>query len=289
MQPISSFRSRAARAWDLVEKLRRLAAVRHAVVPNDANVPASDIFGSLETGRCPGVRSSCVVPEPEDDELARMIDALEHLDVDDAVAIGAEAESRRQRVHVYGDIASVARRELRNRRDLCPPDHGLVEPPLFDLRPFRRVAVAGDFADAQMIVLEYLEASFRLRAMVLTLRAPAHHRLFVAPGRQRKQATFRPFAFEPLVVDEAIHGLELRLEKLRKVEIVVPALLLGLDREDYSEHGLLLLFRTLGMTGSPRRRHRRGMQHSSIQRMAHRLQMRGIRRRSPGRWCIVRG
>jgi hypothetical protein len=97
-----------------------------------------------------------------------------------------------------------------------------------------------------MIVLEYLEASFRLRAMVLTLRAPAHHGLFVAPGRQRKQATFRPFAFEPLVVDEAVHGLELRLEKFRKVEIVVPAFLLGLDREDYGKHGLLLLLRTHG-------------------------------------------
>jgi hypothetical protein len=69
-----------------------------------------------------------------------MIDALEHLDVDDAVAIGAETEARRQCVHVLGDIASVAR--LRNRRDLCPPDRGLVEPPLFDLQPFRRVGVA---------------------------------------------------------------------------------------------------------------------------------------------------
>src|SRR5215467_7128262 len=101
MQLISSFRSGAARAWDLVEKLRRLAAVRHAVVPDDANVPASDIFGGLATGRCPGVRSSCVVPQPEDDELARIIDALEHLDVDDAVAIGAEAEARRERVRVH--------------------------------------------------------------------------------------------------------------------------------------------------------------------------------------------
>src|SRR5580704_9323329 len=152
MQLISSFRGHAVRAWDLAEKLGRLAAVRHAVVANDANVPASDIFGGLETGRCPGVRGPCFAPQPEDDELARMIDALERLDVDDAVAIGAEAEARRQRVYVHGDIASIARRELRNRRDLCPPDRGLVEPPLFDLQPFRRVAVAGDFADAQMIV-----------------------------------------------------------------------------------------------------------------------------------------
>src|SRR5262249_12318529 len=108
------------------------------------------------------------------------------------------------------------------------------------LQPFRRGAVAGDFADAQMVVLQYLEASFRLHAMVLNLRAPAHHRLFVAPGRQRKQTTFCPFAFEPLVVDEAVHGLELRFEKFRKIEIVVPTFLLGLDREDYREHGLLL-------------------------------------------------
>src|SRR5436190_9252380 len=81
MRRISSFRSHAVRAWDLAEKLRRLAAVRHAVVPNDTNVPASDIFGGLETGRCPRVRSPCVVPQPEDDELARMIDAFERLDV----------------------------------------------------------------------------------------------------------------------------------------------------------------------------------------------------------------
>src|SRR5580704_1558698 len=90
--------------------------------------------------------------------------------------------------------------------------------------------------------------------MVLALRPPAHDRLFVAPGRQRKEAALRPLAFEPLVVDEAINGLEPRLEIFCEIEIVAPALLLGLDDENYSEHGWFLSLLTLLLLIGPMRR-----------------------------------
>jgi hypothetical protein len=78
--------------------------------------------------------------------------------------------------------------------------------------------------------------------MVFGLSTPADEGLFVTPGRERKQTPFGPLAFEPLVVDEAVDGLEPRLEVLRELEIIAPALRLRLNRKDDCKHGSFLCF-----------------------------------------------
>ena len=88
--------------------------------------------------------------------------------------------------------------------------------------PFGWRAVGGDLADAEMIILEHLEAALLLDAVVLALGAPAHHRFLVAPGRERKHAPLGRWPREALIVDEAVDLLELRLQLLGERKIVVP-------------------------------------------------------------------
>src|SRR5207248_2112152 len=99
-----------------------------------------------------------------------------------------------------------------NRDRLCQRIHRLVEALLDDRKAARRIAVVRHFADAQMVILENFESPLLLHAMVLALRAPAHHGLFIAPGGEREDAAFRPSALEPLVVDETVYRLQLGFE-----------------------------------------------------------------------------
>ena len=100
----------------------------------------------------------------------------------------------------------------------------------------RDLCVAGDLADAQMVVGEDLGATLRLRLVVDRERAPADERLLVAPGRQRQDPALRAATAETLIVDETFDPLDFRLQEPGEREILVPALGLRLDLEDHSEH-----------------------------------------------------
>src|ERR1700722_4517812 len=96
--------------------------------------------------------------------------------------------------------------------------------------------IGGDFADAQMIILEHLEAPPLLHSMMLTLGSPAHHRFLVTPDRQRQHQPVGVFGAETLVVDEAVDGFELRSQLLRQRQIVVPTIRLWFHFKNDGEH-----------------------------------------------------
>src|SRR6202041_3474301 len=85
-------------------------------------------------------------------------------------------------------------------------------------------------------VREYVGSPLALDAVMLALRPPADHRFFVAPDRKRKHESLGVFGGEPLIVDETVNRLELRLQLFRQCEIIVPTFPLRLDFEDDGEH-----------------------------------------------------
>src|SRR5207302_10780793 len=72
--------------------------------------------------------------------------------------------------------------ELADGDRLAGADRRLVETLLLDGKSRGRRAVGDDFSDPQMIVPKHLEAALLLHAVMLAVRAPANHRLLVAPS-----------------------------------------------------------------------------------------------------------
>src|SRR5262245_35949893 len=121
-----------------------------------------------------------------------------------------------------------------NGDDLRLTGLGRVKALLLEAFPDRRIH--RDLANAQMVILEYLEAALFLHSMMLGLRAPADDRLFVAPARKRQQVAFRVPAREAIDIDESVDRLQLRSQVFCEPEILVELFLLWLKLEDHREH-----------------------------------------------------
>src|SRR5262249_52096910 len=127
-----------------------------------------------------------------------------------------------------------SRHHLGNAADLRHPGGGRANALPRD--PFADRRIHRDLANAQMVILEYLEAALFLHGMMLGLRAPADDRLFVAPARKRQQAAFRVPAREAIDIDESIDRLQLRLQVFGEREILVELFRLWLEFKDHREH-----------------------------------------------------
>src|SRR5260370_33253320 len=87
-----------------------------------------------------------------------------------------------------------------------------------------------------MIILEDVVAAALLSLVVRGDGAPSHNRLFVSPCGMRQDPPWPARAFEALVIDEPVHGLQDWLQVFRKGEVKVELLFLGMDFEDPREH-----------------------------------------------------
>src|SRR5262249_35051172 len=93
------------------------------------------------------------------------------------------------------------------------------------LRPIIQAVIAQHLGDAQPVAGKDATATQALRLAVLLRVAPRFYRLLVAPEGERQHPPGIREALEALDRDEAVDGLEQRLELRRLAEIgVAPAL-----------------------------------------------------------------
>jgi len=128
------------------------------------------------------LRSLHTSPRRQQQQLAGVGDALENVVIDEPSGGGTiranKAEQPRQRVW---RPERLARCQFGDGHDLGLADLGFVEALLLRRRRF---AVVKNLTDPQVIVLEHLEASLFLHAMVFALRPPADYGFLVPPRRQ---------------------------------------------------------------------------------------------------------
>src|SRR5262245_57531472 len=113
---------------------------------------------------------------------------------------------------------------------------GFVQPLLAQYLPVGQMRVVRDLADPQMVIAQDLAASPILGPVMFRLRAPAHQRLLVAPGREREQPALTRETPVTDVVDESVDPLYLGPEHLCDTEISLPMLRPGLNFEQNCEH-----------------------------------------------------
>src|SRR6266704_2151522 len=101
--------------------------------------------------------------------------------IDKAGRAFVEAKLGRQILGREFWLVAFRRSEFANRDRLCPWVCRLVEALLDNGQAPRQIAIIDQLADAQVIILENFEPALLLYAVVVVLRAPAHHGLFVAP------------------------------------------------------------------------------------------------------------
>src|SRR6516164_3116095 len=203
----SSLRGDVVRPPDRGIELWRFIPIGHAVVANDTDAPVAELAEVGGCRRCPPPRRLGIAPSHQQQQLSRIVDALENLTVDKSLDVSVEAKRCRQMLRCDFRLVAVRRSELGDRDRLRHRVRRLVEALLDDANAARRIAVVGHLANAQMVLLEDFEPPLFLDAVMLTLRAPAHYGLLITPCRQRQQAAFRPGAFEALVVDETVDRL----------------------------------------------------------------------------------
>src|SRR3954452_10436095 len=131
------------------------------------------------------------------------------------------------------------------RRDGDVPPRALVRvvhraAVLWRLLAIIHAVVADDAGDTQVIIGEDFCAALGLGAAVLHRVAPGLHGRLVPPERHRQDLALVGQALETLDRDEAVDGLQDRLEVGREVEIILAVFRLGPDLEDHGDHGLLL-------------------------------------------------
>jgi hypothetical protein len=161
-------------------------------------------------------------PGNEEQQFAGIVDALEGLLIDDAVAAGLRQPEIGCKIRA-GRLLAGQRRELANGRHLALADFGLVEALLPQRLALGNFRVGRDLADPQVVVLENLEPALFLHLVVHAERAPADDRLLVAPSRERQDATFGALADEALIVDEAVDLLEFGFQEFGEVNRTVPS------------------------------------------------------------------
>src|SRR4051794_20796464 len=96
--------------------------------------------------------------------------------------------------------------------------------------------VADDAGDTQMIVGKNVCAALGLGTPVLHRVAPGRNGRVVAPERQRQDLALLGQALEPLDRDEAVDGLQDRLQVGREVEISLAVFRLRPALEDHGDH-----------------------------------------------------
>jgi hypothetical protein len=84
-----------------------------------------------------------------------------------------------------------------------------------------------------MVVLKHLIPAALLGVAMLVDRPPPHHGFLVTPGRARQDPARPARALEAFVVDEAVYLFKDRSQSLRKFELEVELLLLGMDFKDH--------------------------------------------------------
>src|SRR5215471_73991 len=184
-----------------------LAPVEHSVVADHTHRTVSYPARTNWRGRAPRSCPCDVAPSRNQHELSGMVEASKRVLLDQALRIGAQIETRAQRVQ--SRRTQLLHHQFGERNHLRLTRLGRIETLLHDRKPFGRRRIRDYLADAQVIVLEYFEAPLFLHGLVVTLRAPADHGLFVAPGRERQNARWPSLAREAVNVDEAVNTLEL--------------------------------------------------------------------------------
>ena len=188
------------------------SSLEHAVVSNDAHLSMAHGFRRFPFGRNP--RRGCLhaPPRQQEYELAPIVDALEHFLIDETVALRSKTEEKWQEFWLRGRIVGFGRHHLGEVTTLASPTSVSSRRSCLTERSVDGSVSRVTCPYTQTIVLEHLETSFFLYAVMLAMRPPTHESLFVAPGRQRQNAPLVALALEAFVVDEPVDRLELRLE-----------------------------------------------------------------------------
>src|SRR5262245_58086157 len=128
-----------------------LAPIEHAVVADDASPPMPKRCGNLRREGTPrgGLH---IPPRRQEQQLAGIVNALEHLVVYEAGVVCVEPEVGWERVRAYTDGAPLGWCKLSDGDDLGLADLGLVEALLRNRQSRWRCRIVGDLADAQVIV-----------------------------------------------------------------------------------------------------------------------------------------
>src|SRR5579875_3657071 len=214
--------------------LRRLAAIEHAVIANDADLAMAQ-RPRRRPARRPALCRGLVDPGGEQQQLAGRINALEGLDRHDAGSAGYWRAEHRGEIGAWRRPAFRGR-ELADRHGFRRRDLGRIEALLGEALAGGDMGVRADLSHPEVVVLENLAPARLLDLVMEAGAAPADHRLLVAPGGEREQAPLVALAGEALVVDEAVDALEIGLEALRQAEINRPTRGLRLNFEDHGEH-----------------------------------------------------
>jgi hypothetical protein len=240
-------------SFDRRKILCRLPAFEQTVIAHVADATMAKFGDTREVVWRPASRVIRVLPGREQQHLAGISNALEHIVFGQPFGPLVESEMAGQQVRMGGERGVRLWRDFGDRQRFRLAGLRDIEA-LFDhLLVLGWVAIGGHFADAQVIVGEDAVAALLLNFVVLAVATPTNYRFFVAPSGERQHPTLAPFALEAFVVDETVDRLQDRFQVFGETKVQVLFARSGMHFENYGEHDVFSFFGMGKLSGEAQR------------------------------------